>query len=304
MSEMIFNVFLPFDDGDCCDHALYVGHDTTLDDEAALRFLQDRVGADLTQAVRIPLARPFTRATYYSRCRIGEGHHLYDEVFEVAGARADPLFVTTLVVDGKVRVDMSGRHNDSNIYLTPEAIGNAHMDDWLLKYRVGDSFDLPQLIHDDFFLAIKLTFNAKHYASSLKLLLSCIDSISYIEFGDQRTPSFIDWLHKYADLAKVGVTPEEIWELRNAVLHMTNLSSRQVVRKKVRRISVCIGGEGEADADGTYYFNFFALIQEFTAAVQKWLASYNDEREKFATFVERYDETISDSRVLRRPKPA
>ncbi|BAR58179.1 hypothetical protein NK6_5020 [Bradyrhizobium diazoefficiens] len=72
----------------------------------------------------------------------------------------------------------------------------------------------------------------------------------------------------------------------------------------MRRISIRIGGEGEADAEGTYYFDYFALIQSFADALGKWLASYNDEREKFAAFVERYDETISDSRLLWRPKPS
>ena len=133
MSEAIFNIFLPFEDGDRCNHALYVGHHTTLDDEAALRFLKDRVEADLAKAIRVPLAKPFTRVTYYSRCQVGEGHHLYDEVFQASGARADPLFVTTLVVDGKVKVDISHHHDDPNFYLSPEAIGDAHMDDWLLK---------------------------------------------------------------------------------------------------------------------------------------------------------------------------
>ena len=136
----------------------------------------------------------------------------------------------------------------------------------------------------------------------MKLLLSCIDSISYIEFGDQKAPSFIAWLHRYADLVKVGVTPEELWELRNGVLHMTNLSSRQVIRKRVRRISIRIGGESKTEADGTYYFDFFMLIQAVAAALQSWFASYNDKREKFAAFVERYDETVSDSRFLWRPK--
>jgi hypothetical protein len=144
MSETIFNIFLPFDEGDRCNQALYVGHDTTLDDEAAFRFLKDRVEVDLAKAIPVPLAKPFMRATYYSRCRIDEGHHLYDEVFQAAGARAEPLFVTTLVVDGKVKIDMSRHKDDPNFYLSPEAIGDAHMDDWLLKYRDGDALDLPK----------------------------------------------------------------------------------------------------------------------------------------------------------------
>ncbi|RWE16967.1 MAG: hypothetical protein EOS76_19650 [Mesorhizobium sp.] len=301
MMETIFNIFLPFDGDDRCDQALYVAHNTTLHDEAAISFLQGRVEEDFLNASRVQLAKPFTRETYYAHCRIGDGHHLYDEVFQAASAPVDPLFVTSIVINGKVRVDVSGHHGDPNFYLIPEVVGDAHMDDWLLKYREGNALNLSRLIHDDYFLGVKLTFNAKLYVSSLKLLLSCIDSISYIDFGDQKTPTFIGWLRKYADLTKVGVTPEELWELRNGVLHMTNLDSRQVTRKKVRRISIRIGGEGGTAADGIYYFNFYSLIQVFAAALQTWLASYNTDREKFAAFVERYDKTISDSRQLWRP---
>ena len=101
----------------------------------------------------------------------------------------------------------------------------------------------------------------------------------------------------------MGITPEELWELRNGVLHMTNLSSRQVVKKKVRRISVRIGGAAHTDADGTYFFDFHALIQAYAGGLNRWIASYNTDRDKFAKFIERYDETISDSRLLSRPQP-
>lgn len=117
VSETIFNIFLPFDQDDHCDHALYTCHRVALDDEAAVRFLQGRVEADLKHAIGVPLARPFTRSTYYARCRIGEGHHLYDDVFRAANAQAAPLFVTTLVVNGKARSDVSHRHGDPNFYL-------------------------------------------------------------------------------------------------------------------------------------------------------------------------------------------
>ena len=47
MSETIFNVFLPFKD-ERCDHALYVAHEFAGDDEAGVRFLQNRIDDDLT----------------------------------------------------------------------------------------------------------------------------------------------------------------------------------------------------------------------------------------------------------------
>ncbi len=174
--------------------------------------------------------------------------------------------------------------------------------DWLLKYTNNGAVDLPLLIHDDFFLAIKLTFNAGLYVSAAKLLVSCIDSIAYIEFGDkQGFQPFVKWLSTYADLSMVGVTAEELWELRNSLLHMTNLSSRKVKKNGIRRISFLIGGQGETDAEGTHYFDFMKLVGAFQGGLGRWLQSYNDERSKFVEFVERYDETISDSRMLKRP---
>lgn len=300
MSEKIFNILLPFDH-ERCNHALYVVHEFTGDDEAGIRFLQERVDADLKVATRIDLGRTFTRMEYYSHCRLGRGHELYDEIFEQESAGGTPLFVTTLVVDGQVMVNETSHHHNSNIYLTPQSIGDAKMDDWLIKYMKGDGIDLPQLIHDDFFIDIQLTFNKRLYVSAAKLLVSCIDSVAYIEFGDERGfQPFIKWLSTYADLSPAGVTPEELWELRNSLLHMTNLSSRKVIEKKVRRISIRVGGKGETDADGTYFFDFLELVRAFQGALGRWIESYNQDRKKFVKFVERYDETISDSRVLMR----
>lgn len=298
MRETIYNIFLPFAD-ERCDHALYVTHESELDDEAALRFLQAHVDEDLARAVKVPLDVGFTRQEYYARIRLGEGGHLYDEVFRLTGAGPSPLSVTTIVVDGRPVINSAGHHDDPNIYLNPVQIGDAHMDDWIIKYRRGDAFDLPQLIHDDYFLAIKLTFNAGLFVSATKLLVSCIDSISYIEYGDERRfQPFVQWLKTYADLGPVGVTPEELWELRNSLLHMTNLSSRKVSERKVRRISFRVGGEPETDTDGTFYFAFSDLRDAFAKALQSWIMSYNQDRSKFAKFVERYDETISDSRIM------
>lgn len=298
MSETIYNIFLPFTD-ERCSHALYVAHETDLEDDAAVAFLQARVNEDLRQAIHVPLRASFTRQEYYARIRLGEGGHLYDEAFRLTGAGPSPLFVTTIVFEGQTRINATARHGDPDIYLTPGQIGDARMDDWITKYTRDGAFDLPQLIHDDYFLAIKLTFNAGLYVSATKLLVSCIDSIAYIEYGDERRfQPFVQWLKTYADLTRVGVTPEELWELRNSLLHMTNLSSRKVNEQKVRRISFRVSGQPRTDADGTYYFDFVDLRDAFALALQRWINTYNLDRSKFAKFVERYDETISDSRIL------
>jgi hypothetical protein len=81
---------------------------------------------------------------------------------------------------------------------------------------------------------------------------------------------------------------------------MTNLHSRQVRDQKIRRISFRIGGQ-RGEADGIYYFVFSDLINVYGKAIGRWLESYNSDRQKLAKFVERYDETISDSRPAVTP---
>lgn len=129
----------------------------------------------------------------------------------------------------------------------------------------------------------------------MKLLLSCLDSISYIEYGDKGTP-FVRWLDDFADLSRLRVTSVELWELRNGLLHMTNLHSRRVRNQSIRRISFRVGGQ-PGESDGIFYFVFSDLIDAYGKAIGRWLESYNADRAKFAKFVERYDQTISDSRL-------
>jgi hypothetical protein len=134
----------------------------------------------------------------------------------------------------------------------------------------------------------------------MKLFVSCVDSLAYIEYGDQQEKPFVRWLNEYANLSSLKITAEELWELRNGILHMTNINSKKVRQSKIRRISFRVGGPAgysEDGADGIFYFDFLGLIQEFAQALGRWIETYNHNREKFIKFIERYDETISDSRA-------
>jgi hypothetical protein len=204
------------------------------------------------------------------------------------------------VRDGKIWFNYSAKHGPVDINdVIVQRGGYGRMDDWLVRYTTNRGIDLSGLIHDDYFLAIELTYNAKLYVSAMKLLVCCIDSLAYIEYGNE-PGVFVKWLTAYADLERLGITAEELWELRNGILHMTNINARKVSQRRVRRISFRVGGPADfprVDQDGIYYFDFYGLIQVFAEAQARWLATYNADRGKFAKFVERYDETISDSRV-------
>lgn len=299
MTEQIYNVFLFFDAKDLCSVAGYATHLHEGSDQEGIDFLRQRVDADLALAQKVPLSRPFTRSEYNARCRIGEGHHLYDELFMQTGAGAAPLFVSTPVLDGKTHFNYSSDHRDLDVNEVSEKLEEPGiMVDWLRKYASDDGINFSQLIHDDYFLAIKLTFNAGLYVSSMKLLVCCIDSLAYIEHGDDRG-AFVKWMETYCDLAPLGITAAELWGLRNGILHMTNLNSSSVLKGQVRRISFRVGDSPEIprDVGGVYYFDFLGLVHAFAQAQARWIESYNNDRGKFAKFVERYDETISDSRA-------
>jgi hypothetical protein len=218
-------------------------------------------------------------------------------------APINPLTVITPIVDKKPRIDIIskvGAFNLQELTGTPFEEPGA-MIDYLQSYEKDGFFDTPRLIDDDYFLAIKLLFNAKHYVSASKLLMSCIDTISFIDAGDI-PGGFAKWLDTYADLGPLGITSKELWEFRNSVLHMTNLSSRAVLSGKTAPLIFYVGNSTHSippSPSGAKYFSLKGLLDAIAAALLKWIASYNEKPEKFVDFVRRYDLTISDSRIAR-----
>ncbi len=89
-------------------------------------------------------------------------------MYQILGAGDQPLSVVTPVVNGIPQVAFRAKLGDPNIYLREDMTQGVQMDDWILKYRKDDGLDLPQLIHDDYFEAIKITFNAKLHVSAMK----------------------------------------------------------------------------------------------------------------------------------------
>lgn len=299
MRESIYNIFLLFEN-DVCSELAYRVHQYDGADESAMEFLRMKTDQDLSLATKFKLSGPFTRQQFNARSRLGDSHHLIDDLFVLVDAGPAPLFCITPVKDGVVFFNYSYT-GDLDVNDVAQSLGErGYMDDWLEKYTNTSGMNLSLLIHDDYFLAIKLTFNKRLYVSAMKLLVSCIDSVAYIEYGDvPGQQPFILWLNTYADLAPLGITAAELWEMRNGILHMTNINSKKVRANKIRRISFRVGALGGTAYDQSgdvYYFDFYSLIQVFAAAQGRWVETYNVNREKFSQFVERYDETISDSR--------
>lgn len=167
-------------------------------------------------------------------------------------------------------------------------------------YLTSEGFNFPRLIDDDFFSAIKLLWNAKKYISSLTLLFTAIDTFGFIEFGAQNN-SFIQWLDEYGDLRSINVTSREIWELRNSLLHMTNLDSYRVQSGSVERLIPAFTHPSmktlppDGNAKNFHVSQFLLII--LPKGIEKWLTTYNQKREKIQQFIYRYDTIVSEARM-------
>jgi len=173
--------------------------------------------------------------------------------------------------------------------------------DYLKKYMSEQGFDFSRLLNDDFVQPIRLLYNHRHYVSAAKLLMTFIDSVGFLEFGDTGENTFVKWLETYADFKAVGLTPEELWEHRNSLLHMSNLDSRRVLAGKMKRLMFYVGPLPSGipvESKDTKYYNLFVLMKTMDAACGRWAESFNRNRGKSKQFLDRYDLIVSDERLF------
>ena len=208
-------------------------------------------------------------------------------------AGEDVVYCVTHIVDGEVRVDD-----------TRDEISDELAPDYLTSYWSECGFNFAQLINDDYFEAIHLLWNNRKYISSMKLLFSAIDTIGFLEYGPNGGNCFTRWLDDYCVLDLLGVTSTELWELRNSLIHMTNLDSRKVHSGKTIRLLPQFTHPDRdipALADGIKAFHVARFVTVvLPKGIESWLESYNRNRGKFAEFVERYDTVVSEARLVYR----
>ena len=170
--EDIYNVFLFFKN-EICSSVGYRVYSHSGSDEEGFAFLQKVLLEDFEHATTLELTKPFTLDEYHANARLGQGHALFDEMFVAANANAKPLFISTPVVEGKISIDYTSEHGHIDINAANAKMGiEGEIEDWLVKYTDEKGIRLSELIHDDYFRAIKLTFNAGLPVSAMKLLVS------------------------------------------------------------------------------------------------------------------------------------
>lgn len=245
---------------------------------------------------------------YIASCRLGTEIKYFEQIFLMEDAVPNPLFVITTIVDEVPKIDFVSGLDKKSLMYTEEMQKQSHkgmgiMPDYLQKYMTEDGFDIANLIHSDYYTAIRLLYNNKLHVSSAKLLLSFIDSVGFVEFGDDGNV-FVKWLNKYADLSEHEVTAEELWELRNGLLHMTNLDSKKTLKGTTSKILLYIHTQKESERQISGYkpLNLFTFTTKtIPSALEKWFDSYNKDPDKIESFVKRYDLTVSDLRMSITP---
>jgi hypothetical protein len=297
--ERAFNIFVYFDKGlarqyGVCHHCLKGS------DEAKLQHLLANVGVDHTAALRFDFERPFTPDEWIAAQRLSEITHYFEKAFCHYRAPRTVIYCVTPVVDGVPTVEQKISIAPLRGDVVTQIEGRGAVPDYLVIYVRDNVFHLAELLNDDYFKAIKLLFNAGHHVSSAKLLMSCIDTLAFVEHGDVRG-NFTDWVDTYVDLKPIGISALEVWEFRNSILHMTNLASRQVLAGKVSSISPYIGRAASMprlDPRMPKPFNLYLLMLAVANGAAEWAQTYAD-TEKMLKFIERYDTTISDGRMAK-----
>ena len=302
MAEVIYNLFYFVENG-VVSRIGVKEHFVEGDDQFKIEYLQSRIAGDAEDCRIYPIPKSLLDESgqlhhdrYESMVRIGKADLLYEGLLADLKAKEYPFRIATAIVNGEPICDIRGKWNELLFLTEPREKSTGEsgpMEDYLKKYLTENRFDAPSLLYDDHLSAVKELFNKKHYLSCMKLLVSFIDTVAYLEFGD-KSKNFLMWLDKYAGLSDLGIYSEELWELRNSILHMSNLDSKRVLSGKVRRIGFFVGPIATPTRfiESDVYFNLIDLIHAVHSAMEKWLHDICRNPEKMASFVARYDRVI------------
>jgi len=288
-----------------------VVHETDGSDTEKVAYLQSLATADMPAAPRYPVPSRYSvrdndgsytpgihNRLFQQLMYAGRSLELFDEILQQLGAGTKPLVCVTPVVDGAVKIDKVGTLPEIPFPDRIQDIERFAAPNYLDVYLTEQGFDIPRLLNDDYFRAVKLLFNERLFVSAAKLMMSFVDTVAYLHEGDL-PGNFQRWLESYVDMPALRVSPEELWEFRNSLLHMTNVHSRKVVAGRVSRILFFVGtmplGLVPQDADAKY-FNLHQLIHALADGLEKWIGEFNGQPARMREFHSRYETVLSDVR--------
>lgn len=307
MKERIFNIYIEVN---CEIITKFRVQTYSIDgnDDEKKKFLQSRVEIDYSNAEEFPIPDRYIlhingiahkgvlrHDRFLSLSQMGKHYEIISEILQkYTDIKVDAFMCFTMVRNGEIIVngEFSTEENQANI----KEIHFTEPIDYLTKHMINDQFHVCDLIDDDFFKPIKILSNNSYYANATKLLLSAIDTFSFLELGDC-SGNFPTWVNKYMDINSLHITAEELWELRNSILHMTNYESRKVKKGSTLSLTIVSGGFPMDMNAIMKTINFHDLYVKTAEAVQIWLTEVFSDNNRELTFFQRYDSIISDARM-------
>ena len=164
-----------------------------------------------------------------------------------------------------------------------------------------------EALYKSFLEAIYVLFKQGYGVSGLKLLLSALDTMAFLTTGNDNAGSdFKKWLDKYVDLNAVGIDSDELWEHRNALLHMTRFHSKAVHKGKVKFLVPSYREapqeykdrlKSEMDALYGTNYKFYSTVKLFNAVadgINKFVAEVKTDSVLRATVKSNFGEIIPD----------
>ena len=307
--EKIFNIF-PIVIDEIISSVGYRTHLVNGDDGYKIDFLKKNINNDLKDLkyVNIPKGYIVSKGknkkigisllNYNNLMLNNQIAILFENIFLTENASQEPLFIATLLDDKCIRIDETIKTQPIENISYKRSVTEEISENYITAYHTDNGFDFNNLLNDDFLKASKLLFQNGLYVSSIKLLLSAIDSFAFLEYGDSKD-IFKRWLDTYCTIDTIGINSDELWEYRNSLLHMTNNKSRKVSKNLVAPISFYVTHRSDfipTAGDNLKYFNLINLIQVITSGLVNWINSFNENRQKIKLFFDRYDLIISDVR--------
>ena len=285
MTETIYNVYI-FGDKEKAHSIGLREYSASGTDDELMRLLKNKAEVDHVSAQRFPIGQQMTWMEFRLAQRLDAIEVPFKPIWNtIEGA----VICITPVIEGVPKFD-------ETVPIDPDDL----FPDYLKIYWSDGKFDFGQLMDDDHLSAIKTLWKNQKYVSALKLLCSMIDTLGFIEYGPENDV-FIRWIDDYCDMNQMTVSSEELWELRNSLLHMTNLNSRKVIAGKVSRLLPVVLDPKEeisvklSDHKPFHVMRFLKDVLPY--GLKRWGESYNRDRDKFATFVFRYDSITSEARM-------
>lgn len=312
MDEMIFNIFLISVKG-FIKNVGVKSHLHNGTDQEKIDFLKANVESDKDAYEKFPIPDRYQIVAqddtiqkgilrsqkYQDLCDVGKSYEIFNEIFAYYNSVENPLMCVSFIIDGKLKID-----KEVPVYINNNDFKEIHLKEpqhYLDKYSDYRGFHIDTLIEDDFLNAVLMLINSGHYIEGLKLLLSSIDSFAFLELGDIKN-NFTIWVEKYLNIEKLKISAQELWELRNSLLHMTNYESRKVKKGDVTRLIVQAGhlpDEVSNETNDGKYLNINKFLSETNIAVEEWLLETIKNPVKLKAFISRYNLIISNARFTK-----